>query len=124
MDFALQIVHPLAKIFTEIAQRCWIDQYAFALHRRNNRDQRPLDRFVEGRHAFLDEARFQQPVQPEGYVSILCCVVAGSLQRDIVKSYLILAGAGDVLEADAVMVEMQFCQFVHAVPIAPAIEHE
>ncbi len=93
-----------------------------ALHARQHRHHRPLQRLVDVDHALGDEARLQRHPQAEGDVGVLGGIFGGAVERDLIEAELRLAGAGDLLEGDRRVAEQLLGELVHAVAAEAAIE--
>ena len=123
VDVQLILAHAAREILRQIGQHLAVHLDAGALHLADDRHQRAFHRLVQRQHLRFAQARLQQPVQPPGDVGILGGVLGCLVQRHLVEGDLILAAAGDLLEGDGLVVEMQLRQLIHAVAMQPAFQH-
>lgn len=96
------------------------------LHLRDHRDERAVHQFVDATGAFVRDAALEQPPQAKRDVGILRRIFSRLVERDFGEADLALAGAADVLEADACVPQVNLRRLVHAVACQalPRIEVE
>ena len=101
-----------------------VDLDALALHRRDDRDQRPVDEFIDSGRIFRRNPGLEPVPQAERDVGVLGGIFGRLGECDLVESQLVLAGSADRFEGQAVVGEMLFRKLVHAVAEAPGVEVE
>ena len=72
----------LGEIAGEPGEHVAIDGDAAPLHARQHRDERPLERLVDRRHALGGEARLQRAPQTHRHVGVLGRVLRRLVDRD------------------------------------------
>ena len=111
------------EVVGEAAQQLRVDEDAFHLHGGQHRHQRAFQRLVNGELAHRGEARLQQQPEAQGDVGILRRIARGVGNGHQVEGDQRLAGACDLLEGDALVIEMALREFVHAVADVARLEH-
>ncbi len=106
MNLRLEPGHLLGEGVGHAAERVAVDLHAVHFHLGQHRHQRPLQRFVNGRHLRAMELRLERLPQPQGYV----CVFGGVFHR-LVDGHAIegdrrLAAAEERLDRDRLMVKV------------------
>ena len=130
VDLGLQPGDGVGELGREPGQPCGIDLDPVALHLRDHRHQRAIDRLVHPRPGFLGQPRLEQLPQPPGDVRVLGGITRGAIQRDLAERDRLFAGAADVLERHRGVRKVAGSQFVHSVaatdPVltAPGVEIE
>ena len=104
-----------------------VDLDARALHVGEHRQQRPLQRLIDGGHAFGGEARLQRQPQPQRHVGVFGCVFRGLVDRYAGERAIgFFLGRrrefDDLAERHRRMREMALRQRIHAVIALAAIE--
>ncbi len=120
VGLGLDGVHARAEILAERAQDVRIDADAGQFHVRQDRNHAAFQRFIDRGHAFARQARLQDMPQTQRDVGVLGGVARRLFQTDELEALGGLAGAGDLLEGDRLVTEMQFRQLVHAVAVQAA----
>ena len=92
------------------------------LHPRDNGRHRPVQLLVDPDHLLLDQPPLECPPEPEGDQGILGGIRDRLLDRDPREADPALAGAGERIVADRVVVQMALGKFVHAVAVLGAIQ--
>ena len=124
VDLGFQVAHAGGEVVAQPLQFRRVDADAVALHPFENRHQRAFQRLVDGDELFLDQARLEQRMQAQRHVGVLGGIVARGVQRHAVEGHLRLAAADHLLVLDRLVAEMQQGQFVHAVAVRAAFEHD
>ena len=123
MNLALQIVHAGGEIGAQVPQDGGVDLDAAPFHVAQHRDQGPFQGLINGDHVFGHQARLEHAMQTQRDIRVLGGVIQGLIQRHPVERHLGLAGPGDVLELDGVVIKEIAGQVVHAVAVQAAVEH-
>ncbi len=124
VDLLLQLDQARGEIGRQALELGLVDLDALFLHVGQYGDQRPLAAFVDRGHAFADQPRLQLPPQPVGDVGVLGRIGHGLLQRHLLEGDAGAAGAGDFVVGNRLVLEEEFGELVHAVPVLAAFEHE
>ena len=103
----------------QAGQHRTVDQDALALHGGKDGRQGALERLIDGDAVFRCQPRLEDEPQAQGDVGVLGGVSRGAVERHQVEGDLRLAGAGDLLEGNRLVVEMAAGQLVHAVAAEP-----
>ena len=119
----LDLGDALPEIFRQLGERFAVDLDPFPLHRRDDRDQRPLDRLVERGHLVAHQPRLEQHVQPQRRVGPFGGEIARPIGRHLGKGDQALAGADQLLERGQFVLERAPHQALDAVIELPAVEH-
>src|SRR5690606_883300 len=98
VDLLLEAGELLGEVSGQAREDGAVDGDAAALHARQRRHHRPLQRLVDARAALRDEARLQREPQAQGDVRILGGIGGRLVDRYLVEGDLRLAGAGDLRE--------------------------
>ena len=127
VDLLLQPGDALGERGGEPRQDRPVDLHAGTLHLGEHRDQGPLQRLVDGRHALGGEAGLQHHPQPQRHVGVLGGVLRRLVERHLAEGLVRLLGAGrmlqHLLEGDADVPEVPLGERIHAVDAAgPGIE--
>ena len=61
---------------------------AVGFHVGQDRHEGPFQGFIGRHHAFGQQARFEEPVKPQGHVRVFRCIGQCPVQRDQVKGHL------------------------------------
>ena len=120
MDFGFERADRSGEFAREPRQMLAVDADAVAFHRRDHRDQRAIDAFVDARSGLGREARTQYAVEPPGHVGIFGSVLRGAVERHFAERDRLLARAADVLESQGGVAKVAPRQLVHAVAAADA----
>ena len=100
-----------------------VDLDPTALHRRDDRDERPLDRLVERGHPLANQPRLQHRVEAQRGVGALGGKVARSLARHLGESDQALAGADQLFERLQLVLERAANQALDRMLGLAAVEH-
>ena len=107
----------------QAAQDLRIDQDAFHLHRRQDADERALERFVDGALSLCRQPGLEQQPEAQRHVRILRRVARGVCYGHAVEGDHRLARARHILEGDAGVIEMALGQLVHAMADVARFQH-
>ena len=104
-----------------LVQHVAVDLDAVALHRADHRDHRPVDQLVDpGRLLERQPRRGSACHSRKRDVGILGGIFGRLVERHLVEGDLLLPGAAQLLEGDAVVVEMLLGEIVQRVAVEPA----
>ena len=81
-NLAIERIHPGREIIRHPRQNRRIDRDAGIFHRRQHRDQRPFQPFIDRRHTFNGKPRAQHLPQPQRDVGILGGVIKRRFGRE------------------------------------------
>ena len=95
-----------------------------AFHVGEHRDERAVQRLIDGGNALLVKARLEHLPQAERHIGVLGGIFGRLVERNAIEGDLLLAGAGDLLERDRRVVEIALGQLIHAVPMHAGVEGE
>jgi hypothetical protein len=115
--------HFLGEIRGELAQLVRIDLDARPFHIREHLGHRSFQRLVDGGFLLGDDSRFQDLPQAQRHISVFRRILRRLVQRHLVERDLVLAGATDFLERNALMAQMQLGQLIHAMLVQAGIHH-
>ena len=124
INFYFQLATRLRKLARQPRQHRAVDLDSGAFHFRQNRNQRPVDHFVNARRLFRAHPQLEMMPKPERHVRILGRITGGVGQLYCCKTDLRFAGTGYRFVRDALVAKMQFCQLVHPVPVIARVERK
>ncbi len=126
VDFLFKPNRALCKCTRQPRKNIAIDFDAGVLHRHDNRNQRPFERFVDGRHSLGRKPRLQRHPKPQRHVGIFGGILRRLVERHGRKRLVGFLGAGRMphrlRERHAGVAEVAFGKGIHPVLAAPAIE--
>ena len=122
-DRLLEIGDAAREIARQLGERRAVDLDPFALHCRDDRHERPLDRLVERRHLVAHQPRLQQHVQAQHSVGALGREVARPLGRHFGKGDQALAGADQLFQRRQLVLAAALYEALDRVVELPAVEH-
>jgi len=111
------------EIVRQPLQQIGIDEDALHLHRRQHAHHRTLQRFINSPLADLRETRLQQQPQPQSDVGILGCILRRAIDRHLIEADHRFSGASNVLERNALVVQVTQGKFIHAVTDIARFQH-
>ena len=107
----------------QFGERGAVDLDPAALHRRDDRHERPFDRLVERGHLLAHQPRLQQHVEAQRRVGALGGKVARGLARHLGECDQALAGADQLFERLQLVLERAADQVLDRVLGLAAVEH-
>ena len=121
----LELGHSHREIVGELAQTVRVNLDPRQFHLDQHRRHWPLKGLVDRQKMFAGQARPQVFIDPKRNVSVLGGISGRRAQRDDLEAFLRLAGPGDGLEADRLVVQQASRKLVHAVAfVQSAIKSE
>ena len=123
VNLGFQPRHALRKFARQAREDRAVDGDAALLHARQHRRQSAVERLVDARHAFCDEARLEETPEPQRHVGILGGIFGGALDGHAREADEALAGSRNLAEWDRGMAEMLGGELVHAMPVEAIVEH-
>ena len=115
--------HISREIVRELGEEGRRDGNAGALHLGEHRNQRPLQRFVDGHAPFGDQPRLQQHMEAQSDVGTLRRVAGGRRYRHLFEGQSVPPLAGDIGKRDRSMLEMLLRKLFQPMSVQSDIEH-
>ena len=122
-DRLFEIGDAAREIARQFGEGHGVDLDPLALHRRDDRHQRPLDRLVEGGHPVANQLSLQEHMQAQHRIRPLGREVACLLRRHLGKGDQALAGADQLLQGGQLVLEAAPDQSLDRVLELAAVEH-
>src|SRR5690606_33306399 len=122
VNLPLELGNALLEIGGKPDQHATIDLDAEPFHRADNRNQWPLDRFVDGQHAVAQQRRPQHAAEFEGGRHALAAEIAGLVETNLFESDPTAAGADQILELRQLAVEMTLGDIAQPMIGTPGVE--
>ena len=107
MDFDLKCCNPFGKFSRHPREFDAVNEYAFALHLREDWDQWAVNAFINARDLFGGQARFEHMPKPQCDVGIFSGIARRLFQGHLVECELVFTRPTDIFERDAAMIQVQ-----------------